>query len=233
MKQVLRAAQKGLMTVGVLLLGFYVGAIFHAAITSPIAANRVVAPGVSASSRQSVRPPVNSPQKLDFTLWSEKRVAAYKESLLRHFDPAIAVMRIRRLGLEVPVFEGVDDLTLNRGAGHIPGTARPGENGNFALAGHRDGFFRTLKDVVPGDEIEVLTTTTRYTYSVDQIVLVLPKDVSVLAPASYQSPTLVTCYPFYFIGSAPQRYIVKALFVKSDPLPIARENSNEIANATP
>ena len=232
MKQVLRAAQKGLMVVGVLSLGFYVGAIFHAALTSQVAANRIVAKEVGPSSEQSLRTSAKTPQKLDFTLWSEKRVAAYKESLLRHFDPPVAVVRIHRLGLEVPAFEGVDDLTLNRGVGHIPGTALPGENGNFALAGHRDGFFRALKDVVPGDEIEVLTTTKKYTYSVDQIVLVLPKDVSVLTPGSYQSLTLVTCYPFYFIGSAPQRYIVKALFVKSDALPIARESSNEIANAT-
>ena len=233
MRQVLRAAQKGLMVVGVLLLGFYVGAIFHAAITSQIATSRFVATEVSPNSAQSLPSSVKTPQKLDFTLWSEKRIAAYKESLLGHFDPAVAVMRIRRLSLEAPVFEGVDDLTLNRGVGHIPGTALPGESGNFALAGHRDGFFRVLKDVVPGDEIEVLTTTKRYTYSVDQIVLVLPKDVSVLAPASHQSLTLVTCYPFYFIGSAPQRYIVKALFVKSEALPMARENDNEIANATP
>lgn len=232
MKQVLRGAQRILMVTGVLLLGLYVGASFHTAITSRIAANRLAATEVSPNSSQSVREPVEGPQELDFTLWSEKRVAAYKESLLRHFDPAIALMRIRRLGVEAPIFEGVDDLTLNRGIGHIPGTTLPGENGNFALAGHRDGFFRALKDIVPGDEIQVLTPTKKYTYSVDQIVVVVPKDVSVLAPASYQSLTLVTCYPFYFIGSAPKRYIVKALFMKSDALPMARESSNAIADRT-
>jgi sortase A len=231
MKQVLRWIQRVLMITGVLLLGLYVGAIFHSGITSRIAASRFGNADVSSSSGHSIHRSIKETQKLDFTLWSEKRVAAYKESLLQHFDPAIALMRVRRLGLEAPVFEGVDDLTLNRGAGHIPGTALPGENGNFAIAGHRDGFFRALKDIIPGDEIEVLTTTRRYTYRVDQIVLVSPNDVGVLKSGSFQSLTLVTCYPFYFIGSAPKRYIVKALFMKSDPMP--GESSNEIAAATP
>ena len=233
MNQVLHGIQRVFMVTGVLLLGVYVGAIFHAAVTSQIAANRFASAGVPPTPRPSIRAPLGGTQEPDFALWSQKRVAAYKESLLRQFDPAIALMRVRRLGLEAPVFEGVDDLTLNRGVGHIPGTALPWENGNVSFAGHRDGFFRALKDIIPGDEIEVLTTTKRYTYSVDQVVLVLPKDVSVLTPGSYQSLTLVTCYPFYFIGSAPQRYIVKALLMKSEVLPIANENSDEMATATP
>jgi sortase A len=94
--------------------------------------------------------------------------------------------------------------------GHIGGTMRPGENGNIGIAGHRDGFFRVLKDVGPGDAIELATTSRTDTYVVDQIVLVSPNDVSVLQPRSISSLTLVTCYPFYFVGSAPQRYIVQA-----------------------
>lgn len=233
MKRVLRGIQHALMVTGVLLLGLYVGAIFHAAITSHIAAKRFAATDLSPSSSQSIQAFVKATQEPDFALWSEKRVAEYKESLLRQFDPAIALMRIRRLDLEAPIFEGVDDLTLNRGVGHIPGTALPGENGNVSLAGHRDGFFRVLKDIVPGDEIEVLTTTTKYTFKVNQIVVVLPKDVSVVAPGSQTSLTLVTCYPFYFIGSAPKRYIVKASLMKSDVLPRAGESSDQIATATP
>jgi len=232
MKRMLHGAQRLLLVAGVLLLGLYVGTSFHAAILSHFAANRFAAADASLSPSQFKGAPPEPPKRVDFTLWSAKRVAAYEESLLRHFNPAIAVMRIRRLGLEAPIFEGVDDLTLDRGAGHVPGTPLPGENGNVAVAGHRDGFFRALKDIVPGDEIEVLTTNKKYTYSVDQIVLVLPKDVSVLESGSIQSLTLVTCYPFYFIGSAPKRYIVKALLVKSDLVPVHGESSGEIATAT-
>ena len=143
-------------------------------------------------------------------LWSEKRVALYEQSVALYVDPPLAVLRILKVQLEVPVLEGTDDLTLNRGVGHIVGTGRPGEEGNIGIAGHRDGFFRVLKDVVPGDKIELFTARGTDTYTVDQIELVRPNDVSVLQPRRIRSLTLVTCYPFYFIGSAPQRYIVQA-----------------------
>jgi len=103
---------------------------------------------------------------------------------------------------------------LNRAVGHIEGTASPGENGNVGIGGHRDSFFRGLKDVVTGDEIEILTQKESTTYVIDQITIVNPSDVSVLAPRSRSSVTLVTCYPFYFIGSAPQRYIVQATLLE-------------------
>jgi sortase A len=214
---------------GMLLIGLYVGTSFHAAVTSHLAktkfGERARAPTIVQIQNQSH--PVR--EKTDFSLWSEKRVAAYEESLLRKVDPPIGLMRIRRLGLEAPVLEGTDDLTLDRGVGHISGTALPGESGNIALAGHRDGFFRVLKDIRPGDEIELLTSGKKETYYVDQIVVVSPNDVSVLESGSSRSLTLVTCYPFYFIGSAPKRYIVKALLAKSEVLPPANGDANEIA----
>jgi len=231
MKLGLRWAQRLLLVAGVLLLGLYVGSSFHAAIMSRIAASKFATADASLTSGEFDGTAYNSPGKVDFTSWSAKRVVAYEESLQRYFDPAIAVMRIRRLGLEAPIFEGVDDLTLDRGIGHIPGTALPGATGNIAVAGHRDGFFRVLKDITPGDQIEVLTASEKYTYSVDQIVIVVPNDVSVLESGSAKSLTLVTCYPFYFVGSAPKRYIVQASLLRSEVLPVSDRSSDESARA--
>jgi len=156
--------------------------------------------------------------KFDFSLWSEKRIAAYEQSLAQKFDPPLAVLRIAKVGLEVPVLEGTNDLVLDRGVGHIQGTVLPGEVGNIGIAGHRDGFFRVLKDVKPGDAIDVIGTRRTDRYIVHQILLVRPEDVSVLQPRLGRSLTLVTCYPFYYIGSAPQRYIVQALLSTSSPV---------------
>ena len=153
---------------------------------------------------------------VDFRLWSAKRIAEYEDSLAQHLAPPLAVLHISKFDLRVPVLEGTDELTLNRGVGHIAGTARPDEEGNIGIAGHRDGFFRVLKDIGSGDTIELQTTRATDHYIVDQIVLVRPDDVSVLQPRSVRSLTLVTCYPFYFIGSAPQRYIVHASIASPD-----------------
>jgi sortase A len=101
-------------------------------------------------------------------------------------------------------------LILNRGVGRIPGTSFPGHDGNIGIAGHRDGFFRTLKDIRTGDSIELVTVSGTDIYIVDRIRITGPADVSVLLPRPKPSLTLVTCYPFYFVGPAPNRYIVEA-----------------------
>jgi sortase A len=146
----------------------------------------------------------------DFRLWSPKRVEAYQAILTTNFPVPLGVLRIPSIGLEVPVLEGTDDLTLNRGVGHIDGTPIPGEEGNIGIAGHRDGFFRGLKDVHLGDYFDLYTEKGNIRYVVDEIHIVPPEDVSVLEPRLRSSITLVTCYPFYFVGSAPLRYIVHA-----------------------
>lgn len=165
-----------------------------------------------ADARLAARMTAGAP---DQTLWSPKRIRAWQASLTRESVP-LAVIRIRRLGIEAPVLEGTDDWALDRGVGHIEDTAAPGAKGNCGLAGHRDGFFRALKDVRAGETIEIETLRGVSTYRVDRAWIVSPDDVSVLDPTPTHALTLVTCYPFYFVGSAPQRFIVRAVDVSAN-----------------
>jgi sortase A len=153
----------------------------------------------------------------DQSLWSPKRVDAWQNVRSAPFPAPLAVLRIPKIRLEVPVLPGTDEPTLDRGVGHIEDTAQPGTDGNAGIAGHRDGFFRGLKDIVPGDTIELDTLDGMELYRVERTWVVDPEDVSVLDPTPDRTLTLVTCYPFYFAGSAPQRFIVRA--VRSGLLP--------------
>jgi len=147
---------------------------------------------------------------VDQRLWDAGRIRAYARALTRPAPPPLAVLRIPRLGLEVPVLEGTDEWTLDRAAGHIEGTAGPAEAGNVGIAGHRDGFFRVLKDIAAGDVLEMELRVGVRRFRVDRISIVGPDDTEVIAPTTQNLVTLVTCYPFYFVGSAPQRFIVRA-----------------------
>ena len=147
----------------------------------------------------------------DQTLWSPERVVAWRKAWREPAPPPMAVLRIARIRLEVAVLPGTDDLTLDRAVGHIEGTAAPAASGNVGIAGHRDGFFRRLKDLAPGDLIELVTLRDTIVYRVAHLWIVDPTDVSVLDPTPGGALTLVTCYPFYFVGSAPQRFIVRAV----------------------
>jgi sortase A len=170
------------------------------------------------------------------SLWDSARIRAYRQTLGMSFAPPEAVLRIPSLGVEVPVLEGTSDAVLNRGVGHIPGTALPGEPGNLAITGHRDGFFRPLKDIHPGDLIEVerpdpsaapqaATNGPRSPvparkidrYVVRTLRVVFPADTSVLNHTTGNTLTLVTCYPFYFVGAAPERFIVQATLLDASP----------------
>jgi sortase A len=146
----------------------------------------------------------------DLSLWDPERIVAWRQSLGEPASAPLAVLRIPKLRLEVPVLRGTDDFTLNRAVGHIDDTALPGADGNSGIAGHRDGFFRGLKDIAPGDAIELETLRGKETYRVERIWIVTPEDISVLDATPTRSITLVTCYPFYHVGPAPQRYIVRA-----------------------
>jgi sortase A len=115
-----------------------------------------------------------------------------------------------RLAMSVMFVEGIQPRTLRLGAGHIPGTALPGDAGNVAIAGHRDTFFRGLRNIRAGDTIVVTTSHESRTYSVEWMRVVRPEEIGVLAPSAEPILTLVTCYPFYYFGHAPQRFIVRA-----------------------
>jgi sortase A len=147
----------------------------------------------------------------DLTLWDVKRVNAWRAALAQPAPPPLAILRIPRIHVEVAVLPGTSDFILDRAVGHIEDTALPGTDSNCGIAGHRDGFFRGLKDIVVGDAIELETLKGRETYHIERVWIVQPEDVSVLDPTTVRSLTLVTCYPFYFIGSAPQRFIVRAV----------------------
>jgi sortase A len=125
-------------------------------------------------------------------------------------DGLIGRIEIPRLLLSAVVVEGVDKITLRRAVGHIPGTALPGHAGNVGLAGHRDTFFRSLKDVKIKDEVQLATLAGNFNYEVESLRVVDPDNVGVLAPSGHNVLTLVTCYPFYFVGPAPKRWIVRA-----------------------
>jgi sortase A len=123
----------------------------------------------------------------------------------------IGRISIPRLHLSAIVEEGVDDVTLSRAVGHIPGTAFPGETGNIGVAGHRDTFFRALKDLQPNDEIDFTTHSGRFRYTVESLRVVEPDNVEVLKSEGGETLTIVTCFPFQYIGNAPRRFIVHAV----------------------
>lgn len=123
-------------------------------------------------------------------------------------------IEIPRLGVDALVAEGVDAATLRVAVGHVPDTAFPDELGNVALAGHRDTVFRPLRELQPGDSVTVTTPLGVFSYEVDQIRIVAPHETEVIAPVPERVLTLVTCYPFGYVGPAPQRYVVRARFVQ-------------------
>ena len=166
---------------------------------------------------------LQQPNTPDQSLWSPERITAWQDALKDRAPAPLAILRIPRIHIEVPVLEGTDDATLNRGAGHIDETAAPGTDGNAGIAGHRDGFFRALKDIAVGDAIELEMLRAKEIYRVDRSWIVDPEDVSVLDPTPTRSLTLVTCYPFYFVGSAPRRFIVRAVLADGATTSVNRQ----------
>jgi len=122
----------------------------------------------------------------------------------------IGQLDIPRIGLSVMVVQGVGSKQLRVAAGHIPGTALPAEAGNVGIAGHRDTFFRSLRFIHTDDMIALRTLRATYHYKVVSTRVVRPEDIRVLDPGGDDSLTLVTCYPFYYVGPAPERFIVRA-----------------------
>lgn len=168
---------------------------------------------IATSAATQEIPPGRAP---DQTLWSESRRRGYAalpaDSVASAAIPA-AVLRIRSVQLEVPVYADSNERNLNRGATLVAGTALLESDGNIGIAGHRDGFFRALQDVAVGDVVEVESPSRRRVYRVAELLIVEPTDTSPLRNTGQPAVTLVTCYPFYFVGSAPQRFIVRAVAV--------------------
>jgi sortase A len=125
-------------------------------------------------------------------------------------SPLIGRLSVPRLNLAAMVREGIDGKTLKLAVGHIPATALPGQAGNVGVAAHRDTFFRGLKDLKTGDEIQFSTLNGDFEYVVESLTIVEPDNAAALAPSSENVLTLVTCYPFYYVGDAPRRFVARA-----------------------
>jgi len=130
----------------------------------------------------------------------------------------LALLSVERLNLKAPVYLGTHRKTLDRGLGVVEGTTHPGEVGNIAISGHRDSFFRVLKDIKLGDRIKMQTPEGLEDFQVSEITIVDALEVSVLDPTDTTVLTLITCHPFYYVGYAPDRYIVRATPVDADAI---------------
>jgi len=137
------------------------------------------------------------------------RAAVADHADLAEGDP-VGRLEVPRIGLSVMVLQGVGEATLIAGAGHVPGTPSPGGDGNVVIAAHRDTFFRKLEGVVRGDRIQMATARGRYEYVVESSEVVDPEDTQVMESRARDELTLVTCYPFHYVGSAPKRFVVHA-----------------------
>jgi sortase A len=131
----------------------------------------------------------------------------------------IGRLSVPRLHLSAMVREGIDGKTLRLAIGHIPATALPGQAGNVGVAGHRDTFFRGLKDLRSQDEIQFSTLNGDFKYIVESLVIVEPDNAKALAPSSENVLTMVTCYPFFYVGAAPKRFVVRARQVSPQAVP--------------
>lgn len=208
------------LALGLTLLAAFGALLFERAFSSHVFLRRFDRLGATSSTPTGKGDRDSSSAEFHPSSRSEQQRDMRERGRSTQTDTPLAVLRIPKLYLTVPLVDGTDALTLNHAVGRITGTAWPGESGNIGIAGHRDSFFRGLKDVKLGDVIELETPTKTNIYIVDKIRVVTPDAVDVLLPKPTPSVTLVTCYPFYFVGSAPQRFIVNASLtqqVESDP----------------
>ena len=183
----LRWMQRLFFITGVLAVGYVVLSLLSAKLYQEAAGN-ILDKQIKAQEQQSENLP---------------RTAAKESDVLGRIE-------IPRLGMATAILEGTTSRTLRLGVGHINGTAYPGEAGNVGIAGHRDTYFRALKDIRPGDKIQIQTATGLSHYAVDWIQIVMPEDTEILTPTADSTITLVTCYPFHFVGAAPKRFVVRA-----------------------
>jgi sortase A len=179
-----------LCAVGIGLLSYWIGVTIDAQVFQQQLAHRLE----TRDSSESVSPVLDG-------LHSTRR-EAMTSGLVGRFE-------IPRLGISAMVTEGVTNKVLRRGIGHVPDTAFPGERGNVGLAAHRDTYFRRLKDIVTGDRIRLDTPDGVFSYEVEWARIVNPDRIDLLEDTVRPALTLVTCYPFYWVGSAPKRFVVR------------------------
>lgn len=146
----------------------------------------------------------------DMSLWAPGRVVDYQNSLGAELPPVMGVLEVPSVKLEVPIYQTASELVMDRAAGVIDGMAYPHEGGNIGISGHRDGYFRVLENVQVGDTIVLQTLEGEKRFIIDATTIVEKTDTRLLKDTRDQTVTLVTCYPFYFVGHAPQRFIVTA-----------------------
>src|SRR4051794_23739444 len=215
----LRWLERGLLLVAALCLGFWVFVWLDAAWVQHRDNEILDAAPESAPPGTPSPGPASTPAAQTDSLGSfqatpsrEPRPAAEEGSLVGRIE-------IPRLGVSAIVLEGVESSTLRRGVGHIPDTPLPGSPGNVGLAAHRDSFFRALRDIRKNDTVKVKTLAGTYRYQVEWTKVVEPEQTEVLAADITAGPelTLVTCYPFNYVGSAPHRFIVRARQVADSP----------------
>jgi sortase A len=169
-----------------------------------------------ASEGDVARTPASSfeAERVDTSNWSSRRITQYEETIRDNVTPE-GVLQVPSVNLRVPIYEGTSERNLHRGAGRIEGTAQLDEQGNIAIAAHRDGFFRVLEKVAVGDIVTIEHLSGVQTYRITQTLIVAPSDVGVLRSTGLSMVTLVTCYPFYYVGAAPKRFIVHAVRIES------------------
>jgi sortase A len=188
----MRWSRDAFLTVGVLTLGYNGFVVLDSKLYQAVEASHF------QQQLASARPPIAGAERV-----RDLPIPAPPRGVLGKIE-------ITRIGLAAMIVEGTDERTLRRAVGHIPGTSLPGQRGNVAIAGHRDTFFRVLDNIRNDDEITLTTLHGTYRYLVDSTQVVAPEDTQVLDDSDDTILTLVTCYPFYFVGPAPKRFIVRA-----------------------
>ena len=203
-KSTSRWIERALLVIGILCLGVWAYAWIDARVVQ-YEENRLL--DEAAVARSGQQPPAAETDALGSF---RERDVPRKRQEPKEEGALVGRVEIPRLGVSGIVLEGVGKKTLRRGIGRIPGTALPEDGGNVGLAAHRDSFFRGLKDIRKNDIITLKTLESTYYYRVNWTEIVLPKDTQVLEDTGEPELTLVTCYPFYYVGSAPKRFIVRA-----------------------
>ena len=195
----LRLLERLLLLIGIVCLGYYIYVTAETALYQAFEARELDA--ILTSAPVPSPPPASEPGRPDAPALPRPRPAV---------GSALGRLEIPRLEVSAIVRVGSDSRTLRLAIGHIGGTALPGEPGNMGLAAHRDTFFRRLGEIRPDDQVRLVTAEGTFVYRVEGTQIVQPRDTWVLNPTDEPALTLVTCYPFRYVGSAPQRFVVRA-----------------------